>query len=196
MVNACWQMLVRPEQVVAVATHGGSTMGNLRRAGEKGLSRKRLVALALALGASAAAVGGVQHRRAGQQAGLQNQLAGLTRGFGDRDAMVAQVASDNAFAGQDEHRGSMSEAEKRAWLGRKQAFQQSPSGQERAMQLMQARLWGGRTQQRRWWHASSEVVLGKTTNSNEQTMHATLRAALVRRTVARRTWARVGSIVG
>ena len=42
-------MLIQPEQVVAVAMHGGSLMGNLRRAGKKGLSRKRLMALALAL---------------------------------------------------------------------------------------------------------------------------------------------------
>ena len=68
-------------------------MGNLRRAGKKGMSRKRLMALALALGASAAAAGGVQHhRRAGQRADLQHQLDGLTRGFGHWDALVAQVA--------------------------------------------------------------------------------------------------------
>ena len=29
-------MLVRPEQVVPVAMHGGALMGNLRRAGKKG----------------------------------------------------------------------------------------------------------------------------------------------------------------
>ena len=56
-------MLIQPEQVVAVAMHGGSLMGDLRRAGKKGMSRKRLMALALALGASAAAAGGVQHHR-------------------------------------------------------------------------------------------------------------------------------------
>ena len=88
-------MLIQPEQVVAVAMHGGSLMGNLRRAGKKGLSRKRLMALALALGASAAAAGGVQqHRRAGQRVDLQHQLDGLTRGFGHWDAIAAQVAGD------------------------------------------------------------------------------------------------------
>ena len=87
-------MLVRPEQVVAVAMHGGSLMGNLRRAGKKGMSRKRLMALALALGASAAAAGGVQHhRRAGQRVDLQHQLDGLTRGYGHWDAIAAQVAA-------------------------------------------------------------------------------------------------------
>ena len=88
-------MLVRPEQVVAVAMHGGSLMGNLRRAGKKDMSRKRLMALALALEASAAAeaAGGVQHhRRAGQRVDLQHQLDGLTRGHWG--AIAARVAGD------------------------------------------------------------------------------------------------------
>ena len=52
-------------------------------------------ALTLALAASAAAPGGVQHhRRSGQQVDLQHQLDGLTRGFGHWDAIAVTVADD------------------------------------------------------------------------------------------------------
>ena len=134
-------MLIQPEQVVAVSMHGGSLIGNLRRAGKKGMSRKRLMALALALGASAAAAGGVQHhRRAGQQAKLQHQLDGLTGGFGDWDAIAAQVAGE--LAGNDDFNSGMSETKKMTWLARQQAFQQSPEGQARALRLYRDRLMG------------------------------------------------------
>ena len=50
-------------------------------------------ALTLALAASAAAPGGVQHhRRSGQQVDLQHQLDGLTRGHWD--AIAVTVADD------------------------------------------------------------------------------------------------------
>ena len=80
-------MLVRPEQVVAAAMHGGSLIGNLRRAGKKGMSRKRLIALGLALGAVTA---GAHHRRAGKQADLKQQLLALPGGHGYWDLIARQ----------------------------------------------------------------------------------------------------------
>ena len=86
-------MLVLPEQIVASTMHGGSLLGNIRRTTKKNFTRKRLMALGLALGAVAA---GTHHRRAGKQADLQQQLAALPRGHGHWDQIARQLITAQA----------------------------------------------------------------------------------------------------
>ena len=91
-------MLVLPEQVIASAMHGGSLIGNVRRAGKAGLSqtRKRQAAAALALGIAFGVGGGqYQRHRAAQQSALQHKLDSLVLGgVYDWDSWAKQVAAD------------------------------------------------------------------------------------------------------